>query len=452
MTLLPSRLSVCLTILWVGACGPGVDEGTYRTATLDETCELQLHCMQGLTCGAQQRCIELGEFPRQWGSPAWDGGTDVAVDAEGNIVVCGIAGGSLDRQPNLRQGDAFLTRFASDGTKLWTRQWGTKDVDAAWSVAIAKDQSIYAAGFVRGGLDINVRGVDTPADAFLVKFDPQGNEIWTRPWGSPDSDTRALAVAVTDAGVYVVGTTTGDFDGSPLGGTDAFVRKYSSDGERLWGDQFGSAEVDFAYAVAVDAQGNAYVAGPTYGRVSSDPSEGASDAFLAKYSSDGKRVWLHQWGTSGDDFAQAMVVDAKGAAYMAGVTGGDLAGSLRGDRDAFVIKVAPDGAPLWTHQWGSDQRDEAAAMVMDQAGDLWVTGQTRGAIDDAVPLGEFDLFVSRFDPSGERLGTTIQGTPVNDGASGIAVAPDGTLYAVGRTGGTFAAKSHGQYDIILTKP
>jgi len=159
-------------------------------------------------------------------------------------------------------------------------------------------------------------------------------------FGTAEDDfANALAV---DAGgnIIVAGGTEGKLSGSSAGYYDVFVRKYNPKGNELWTRQFGTAKDDFAKALAVDAEGNIVVAGTTMGNLSGS-SAGNYDSFVRKYGPKGNELWTRQFGTVTIDEATALAVDPAGNIMVAGFTGGSLSGSSAGDYDVFVMIYKP---------------------------------------------------------------------------------------------------------------
>jgi hypothetical protein len=160
-------------------------------------------------------------------------------------------------------------------------QFGTSSIDSAQGVFAdsSGDGSVYVVGFVDGTLPGQASEGDS--DAFIRKYDSDGDEIWIRQFGTSSND-NANAVSADSSGIYVAGVTDGSFpDETSEGDFDIFVRKYNSDGDEIWTQQFGSSEFDIANGVSVDASG-VYVAGETFGTLPGESSLGDGDAFLAK--------------------------------------------------------------------------------------------------------------------------------------------------------------------------
>lgn len=240
--------------------------------------------------------------------------------------------------------------------ELWTRQFGTRGSDIAHSAAVDRAGNIYITGSTTGAFT----GQNLFGGAFLRKYDSGGNELWTRQFGQ--SYDAASSVAVDNSGnVYVAGQTL----------FDAFLSKYDSGGNELWTRQFGTPGFDAAYSVAVDNNGNIFVAG----RSEND------DAFLCKYDADGNQKWLQQFGGLLVDIAYSVSVDGAGNAYVAGLMGQLLPteSGPQKDYDAFLRKYDSAGSVVWSRQidggWGIDR---AYSVVVDNAGNVYVAGETTG--------------------------------------------------------------------------
>ncbi len=218
----------------------------------------------------------------------------------------------------------------------------------------------------------------------------------------------------------------------------------------------GSTGDDSGAAVATDSMGNVYVAGTFYGTVDFDPgpgvcnltSAGGSDVFIAKYSSDGALFWARRGGGSTNDSAAGIALGPDGSIYVSGDFAGtadfpsdvaDVDLTSAGARDGFVLKLTPNGSVVWARGMGGSGDDVASSVAVASDGTVYATGRFEGNANfGAQPLsavGPIDAFVAKLDASGnglwaERMGgiNSAQGNTIG---TGIATAPDGSVYVTG---------------------
>ncbi|MHC4405910.1 MAG: SBBP repeat-containing protein, partial [Planctomycetota bacterium] len=161
----------------------------------------------------------------------------------------------------------------------WSQQIGTSDQDYGECVAVDAFGNAYISGRTHGSLYGPNAG---HSDAFVTKYDSAGTLLWSQQIGTSSSD-MSFAIALDAIGnVYISGRTDGSLGGPNLGIPDAFLVKYDSSGTLLWSQQFGTSSSDTSTSVAVDASGNAYISGITSGGLGG-PNAGGADAFLVKY-------------------------------------------------------------------------------------------------------------------------------------------------------------------------
>ena len=288
-------------------------------------------------------------WTRQFGTDGYDDVQGAAVDGAGNLYVVGRTGRALPGQTSLGGfSDAYIRKYDSKGNEQWTRQFGTKVFDSAVGVAVNSAGYLYVAGRTASALPGQTNLGDS--DAYVRKYDSNGNEQWTRQFGSQGAEF-AQRVAVDSVGnLYVSGQTTGVLPGQTASlpkstgfstDNDAYVRKYDPNGNELWTRQFGTPSLDFSSDVAVDGAGNLFVAGGTEGSLPGNNSLGDFDAYVRKYDSKGNELWTRQFGSQRADFTEAVGADGTGNLYVVGRTEGDLPGQTNlGLEDAFVLKMS----------------------------------------------------------------------------------------------------------------
>ena len=378
-------------------------------------------------------------WTRQFGTSEIDRPGGVATDANGNVYVTGYTYGALEGT-NAGDVDAFLRAYDPNGNTLWTRQFGTSSSDVAYGVATDANGHIYVTGYTNGTLEGTNAG---DYDAFLRAYDPNGNTLWTRQFGTSSSD-YAYGVA-TDANghIYVTGYTNGTLEGTNAGGNDAFLRAYDPNGNTLWTRQFGTSGGDYAYGVATDANGHIYVTGYTNGSLDG-ANAGNDDAFLRAYDPNGNTLWTRQFGTSGGDYAYGVATDANGHVYVTGYTFGGLGGANAGNGDAFLRAYDPNGNTLWTRQFGTSGGDYAYGVATDTNGNVYVTGSTNGVLEGA---DAGSTFLRAYDPNGDVLWTRQFGT--SSDAEHVATDANGNVYVAGYTYGALEGANAGFEDAFV---
>jgi hypothetical protein len=251
-----------------------------------------------------------------------------------------------------------------------------------------------------------------------------------------------------------------------------------SGGDHQWSKNAGgNIYPDDGLAVAMDGSGNSYVAGDFSGSTNFGlgalNSAGSRDAFVAKYRADGSLVWAQRFGGPYDDFGQGIAVDSSGNVLVTGKFQGnsDLGSGMTsaGGYDIFLAKFnGVDGRVLWSKRMGSTGADEAAALALDSAGDVVITGQFFGTVDfggGAVTnvSSYVQIFVAKYRGSdgthvwSKRLGKLVATSPTSVGSGrGIAVDPSNNVVITGYFGGPVdfgggVLTSAGGMDVFVAK-
>lgn len=393
-------------------------------------------------------------WTRQFGTHTNDFAGDAWVDGAGNVTV---AGWSSDAFPNQRfeggEYDGFLRKYAEDGSELWTRQFGTNQLDLASGVTADSAGNLYVVGQVGGDISDETNSGDR--DAFVRKYDPDGTELWTRLLGSAGVDVGSAITIDGADNLYVAGWAEGSLPSQRLVGRgDAFVARYDGQGNLLWVRQFGTDGADEVLGVQADRAGNVYVAGYVTGALPGQTDQGGRDGFVRGYDPDGTELWTRQFGTSADDLVLALAIDRAGNVYLVGNAGAALPGqSGSGATDAFVRRYDSSGNEVWTRQFGTEGADQGLGVQLDPSENLHVVGITEGALPGFTKTGgTFDAFVRKYDPDGNEIATRQISTLGSDVAFGTAVDGEGFVYVVGWTGGSLAGQATlGRNDAFVIK-
>jgi hypothetical protein len=321
----------------------------------------------------------------QIGTSAADNGYAISADGLGSVYMSGKSSGSLGGT-NAGNADAFVTKWDNNGQLLWTRQVGTNADDVSYGVSADRLGNVYISGVTGGSLDGLVH---TNSSAFLIKYDAAGNQLWTRQSAFSVS-SASLGVSADRLGnVYTAGSV----------GSGAYLSKYDAAGTVSWTKTFNARGFVDATGVSADGLGNVYVAGYSDGSLgafdgSNEPGAGGQEAFIKKYDAAGNILWSHQFGSNRNDYCFGVSADGIGGVYITGRTQGNLAGPLGGTDDAFVAKFDDVGHLVWTKQLTTSAYEGSLGVSADGLGNVYSVGGTDGSL--GAPNVRFgDAFVAK---------------------------------------------------------
>jgi len=386
---------------------------------------------------------ESVQWSVQFGNDSIDGGGGIAIDSLDNTYVTGYTDGNLFAT-NAGFADGFIAKYDINGNELWTKQFGGAFNDLASDITVDSLDNVYVVGITNGDLFETSAGNN---DVFIVKYDINGNELWTKQFGSDSLDgTSNVSVDSLD-NVYVAGSTGGDLFETSAGYDDVFIAKYDADGNELWAKQFGSYLRDPITDLTVDSLGNAYVIGYTNGKLFGK-NAGEYDIFIVKYDTNGNELWAKQFGSSMLDVGGRVIVDSLDNVYVTGNTRGNLFATNAGEYDIFIAKYDADGNELWTKQFGSSMRDSHGGLTIDSFDNVYVAGSTNGDFFE-TNAGGYDAFIAKYDSNGNELWTKQFGSSMRDFGGNLVVDSLDDVYFTGNTRGDLFGINEGGFDDIF---
>ncbi|EKO78279.1 MULTISPECIES: SBBP repeat-containing protein [unclassified Leptospira] len=266
----------------------------------------------------------------------------VTTDSSGNIFIAGSSNSGLDGQTFAGGGTGyFIVKYNSAGAKQWTKLYAGPSPSG-----IIYDNSngkIYLVGATLNMTTMDVIPVSGANDSFLIQFDNNGNRIWTKLTGASGKDTKSIGATLDAQGnIYITGSTNGNIDDQVESGNntrDLLVIKFDSNGNRLWTRQLGftgsvfeiSNKTAVGTGIVFDKNQSLYVTGYTTGNLDkqthSDPRNAKHNVFIAKYDLNGNKIWTSISGTKGFySDAYSITIDQLGHPYLTGYTNGPLNG------------------------------------------------------------------------------------------------------------------------------
>lgn len=462
----------CLTWQAESSCASGFCADTAACGTCQHECELD--AASECASGSVRQCYQDNNGCRKWSAPSpcaleycanatscpagWalgqrggladDRFVAVAVDPAASIAAVGAFYDFADIAAEAGTTDAYLNvKDAADRTTV-TERWGSAKNDEAVDVGSIAVGDYYVAGWAEG--PIGKTKHQGGRDGFVTRFKKEGDSskiAWTRLWGSNQHDVpRALSVG-KNGDVVVFGSTQGVLPGgSPAGGQDLMLGRWDAVGNQLWLKQWGTNTDDVGTDVVVAPDGAIFVVGRTAGTLGGVTGSGGSDAFLQKLDPSGAVLFTKLWGGSSGDAAESIVMLADGELLVVGTTQGALSGQSKGGIDLHLSRWRQNGEQVWIQQWGTTSDDRVYDLAVDAKERVYAAAAIRNG-EPNCPLGQAWLVV--WDAMGAPLHENLWDTCENEEFHAVAVDPSGRVALAGFTRGVFVSESRGGADAIL---
>lgn len=441
------------------------------------------------------------------GTSSSDEAYAIAADAAGNVYIAGYTDSTrfpvtADAYQKTHKGgrEVFAAKLAPDGRSLiYATYLGGASTDEARGLAVNTSGEVWITGRTSSNdFPVTPSAPQTAnagsTDSFLCKLDASGKTLLFSTFGGGSGYDEATAVAVDAAGdAYVSGYTfstvfpvTADAYRKTVQYADAFVTKFASAGSLVYSTLVGGAGSDYGLAIAVDASGNAFLAGRTstvdlpityaatpmpsgagplqgsrllqdvFASLKARAFAGVEDGFVMVLNRDGSALLKGCYlGGQGRDSANAIALSASGQVFVAGDTQSrDFPVSADADQkafggglsDAFLVRLnCSDLGRTYSTFLGGSRDDAILALAVDDAGKAYSSGTTSSldfpATAALMPPGQrmagIDAFVALWQPQGLKPSYNIimggSGGSTNEEALDIALDADGNVYLTGRT-------------------
>jgi hypothetical protein len=384
--------------------------GTNPMAAADRSGNLFVVATQG---DRSQACIVTLKYRAGDGVVAWRQqvcgtfftfGRAIAVDAAGDVVVAGAA-----------TGDTRVIKYAGgDGAVRWDRQAGDASAfDSASAIAIDAAGDVVVLGNV----------VAPEVDLQVLKLSGASGAVqWQRRIDNGREDTPA-GIAVDASNRITIAA----HSLNTRGDEDWHVARLEASGATAWQQRVDGGRRDVAVALALDASGNAFVAG------TSAASESQDVIRVARFdAASGAIAWQRTHGGAGFNGASSIGVDARGNAFVTG-----HAAVAAGNDDIVTLKYDSAGTLLWQSRFAGTRAglENARALTLDASGNPVVTGisYTQGEAGSDIRTLKYDA-----GNGGELWNTAYRASGAEDSGYALAAVGD-SVYAVGVATETAAA-------------
>jgi gliding motility-associated-like protein len=402
---------------------------------------------------------------------------DMTIDKTGHLYVvgstqsaAGIATAGSFQNTLAGMSDVYVAKYTTDGTLVWSTYFGGQFDDFGQSIALDTQGNIFITGITS-----SMTGIASPgafqnsnnggfADAFVAKFDTDGNRIWSTYFGG-NMDERSNSITVDgDGNVTIIGWTNsnssiaspGAFQTTFQGQEDIYLAQFDNNGLRRWATYYGDTGYDIGLQIDADASNNLVISGWTSSTANFTTAVafqtvyggGTADAYIARFSQNGTRLWCTYYGGSFDEYGDALLVAENGDIYLAGPcnspdalsTPGTHQPVIGGGFDAFVARFNASGSRTWGSFYGGPNDDVAYGLALDEEQNLYLTGYTRSAsaiatvnAHQTTPGGDWDAYLVRLTNMGMRQWATYLGGSGLDQSLAVEADSSGYVYISGLT-------------------
>ena len=245
---------------------------------------------------------------------------------------------------------------------------------------------------------------------------------------------------------------------------------------RVWGTYYGGSGNDYGYGLDTDTEGNVYLSGFTnttaVGTIATTGAHqttytGTGAAYLAKFNTNGVRLWATYYG--GNSTIGYQVAVRNGAVVLAGSTlaGTNITtagahqttfgGGSTSATDGFVAKFNSNGVRAWGTYIGGTGSDGINGCAIDASDNIYVSGRTAsstaiattGAQQASFGGGNNDVFLVKLNSAGQRQWGTYLGGSADEVNTGCALDKDGNVYLTGYTFSTTSISTTGAHQVNL---
>jgi len=282
------------------------------------------------------------EWNRTFGGSSLDGGNSVQQTSDGGYIIAGetesLGAGSRD---------AWLIKTDNQGNEAWNRTFGGSDWDAIRSV-----QQTLDGGFILTGFTSSFgAGRAFFSDVWLIKTDSNGDEVWSKTFGTSEDESGNFVQQTLDGGYIITGQ----------GSSGIWLIKTDSSGDEVWSKTFGGG---FSASVQQTSDGGYIIIGNIFG-----------GAWLIKTDISGNEEWNNTYGgigETGSDRAFSGQQTSDGGYILCGINESSSAGF----EDFWLLKTDDQGNEAWSRTYGGCCQDECSSVQQTSDGGYIMTGNT----------------------------------------------------------------------------
>lgn len=376
----------------------------------------------------------------------------ICKDTKGNIYAIGnttsndlpVTAGAFQTTYKANY-EVFIIKMDSCSNLIWCTYFGTQGFDSGEKIAYSNsDSSIVITGYT-DGIDLDTTfGCFQPLsngmnDCFVAKFDLNGVAKWVTYFGGAQGDF-SYAVSIDAKGHIIIGgtslsptlhTNTQSFQQNLTGAVDAFVARFTKNGQLKFSTFYGGTSAEDIHDVTTDVEGNIIGVGGSFSNnlntsagCMQPSSNGGMDIYVIKLDSVGNRLFSTYIGGSGVDDCYGVNADPQKNIYLTGhTTSTDFyktaishQTTIAGSNDNYCLKLTPTGTLVWSTIYGGSSFDNNVHSRIDANNNIFSLINCQSSDFPMVGTGNFtvnngssDIVVAKINSNGQLIWSSYKG-------------------------------------------
>ncbi len=278
---------------------------------------------------------------------------------------------------------AINSATAQIPSKQWDKTFGGKEWDRLYAMIPTSDGGYLLGGSSNSGItgdkSEESRNLD---DYWVVKIDSDGRKQWDKTFGGTGLEDLKSIIPTADGGYILGGMSASGIGGDKTqenrGGSDYWIVKVNSEGNKQWDKTFGGDSEDYFTSIVATADGGYLLAGSSVSGVGGDKSAEKTGYWIVKITSEGTKQWDKAF--DGGNFGR-VIATSDGGYLLGGFTSsgveGDKSEPSRGSFDYWIVKVDSEGNKQWDKTLGGDSEDYFTSMIATADGGYLLGGYSR---------------------------------------------------------------------------
>ncbi|RDC65089.1 T9SS type A sorting domain-containing protein [Adhaeribacter pallidiroseus] len=364
----------------------------------------------------------LATWNRRFGGNNADNFTAMLPTADGGYLLGGYSYSQQtgDKSQNSQgKSDYWVVKTDAAGNKLWDKRYGGTGRDYLNTLIATPDGSFLLGG----NSDSGIGGDKTAAnkggkDMWVIKISSSGEKQWDQSYGGSGSEDLRKIKILPDGRYLLAG-----YSNSPAGngktqhsrgGQDYWLVKINHfNGFKSWDQRLGGAAHDYLEDVAVLENGDLLLGGTSFSSAGGDKSQGSqgsSDYWLVKTTSEGQKLWDKRYGGSGPDQLFSLLNPDKDTILLAGISASGKTGEKsqlsQGGQDYWLVQVNGSGAKQWDKTYGGSGEETLRALTQDNDGGYLLGGTSfsgQSGDKSQASQGSSDYWLVKINATGTKL-------------------------------------------------